>query len=331
MFIRKGMVPLLLLLGTLGYTHIAKASCERDESVPTVRVDMDVGRVVISPDSRVGDVLLKRVYTSTSTGGINYRCSPSANVTFIAKLVNPGKDLGNNVYATNVKGVGIRFSRGGSTVNIVYPGSFTTHGSSFSLEGSKFTMELIKTEETTGSGPIVAGKYTSYGAPDGSSPLLETYINANGVTIVSPSCKLISDKVMNVTMPDVAITGFKGTGTKVGNKDFSIDLLCNGGVSVAGYANVNTSFSGETPNGYAKSSGVLVNENEEGISATGIGFQVKSKGNPIAFDEKYVIGRLEDGIERRLSFPMSVSYYQYGKTASAGRVASHMVYNIFYD
>jgi hypothetical protein len=64
-------------------------------------------------------------------------------------------DLGNKIYSTNVPGIGMRFSRGGATVNIVYPDVYVRRPQ-FSLEGSRFTLEIIKTA-TTGSGTLAAG------------------------------------------------------------------------------------------------------------------------------------------------------------------------------
>jgi hypothetical protein len=48
----------------------------------------------------------------------------------------------------------MRFSRGGATVNIVYPDVFRPgyNTTNYSLEGSRFTLEIIKTAATTGSG-----------------------------------------------------------------------------------------------------------------------------------------------------------------------------------
>jgi hypothetical protein len=40
-----------------------------------------------------------------------------------------------------VPGIGLRFSRGGSTVNIIYPDRYDRRGN-FSLEGSRFTLEI---------------------------------------------------------------------------------------------------------------------------------------------------------------------------------------------
>ncbi len=49
----------------------------------------------------------------------------------------------------------MRFSRGGATVNIVYPDVYSSrvyNTTNYSLEGSRFTLEIIKTAATTGSG-----------------------------------------------------------------------------------------------------------------------------------------------------------------------------------
>ncbi|HDS7658669.1 TPA: fimbrial protein, partial [Klebsiella variicola] len=111
---------------------------------------------------------------------------------FAAKIVSPGAtDLGNKIYSTNVPGIGMRFSRGGATVNIVYPDVYSSrvyNTTDYSLEGSRFTLEIIKTAATTGSGTLVAGKYTSYDWESGSNPILETYLSASAITVVSPSC-----------------------------------------------------------------------------------------------------------------------------------------------
>ncbi|VDR24936.1 Uncharacterised protein [Raoultella terrigena] len=102
---------------------------------------------------------------------------------FAAKIVSTGStDLGNKVYSTNVPGIGMRFSRGGATVNITYPDVFSstiTRTTNYSLEGSRFTLEIIKTAAVTGSGTLAAGKYTSYDWERGSNPILETYLSAN--------------------------------------------------------------------------------------------------------------------------------------------------------
>ena len=51
---------------------------------------------------------------------------------------------------------------------------------------------MIKTATTTGSGTLAAGKYTTYDWENGNNPILDTYLSANAITIVSPSCTVLS-------------------------------------------------------------------------------------------------------------------------------------------
>ena len=79
---------------------------------------MVVGRVVVPSDLPVVSVILTRDWTMSAPGGASYRCTSGTN-RFAAKIVSPGAtDLGNKIYSTNVPGIGMRFSRGGATVNI---------------------------------------------------------------------------------------------------------------------------------------------------------------------------------------------------------------------
>ncbi|MGX3906524.1 fimbrial protein, partial [Klebsiella pneumoniae] len=191
MSLRK-LLTLFIVLMALGTTS-SWASCTRLSS-PTVMLDMVVGRVVVPPDLPVGSVILTRDWTMSAPGGASYRCTSGTN-RFAAKIVSPGAtDLGNKIYSTNVPGIGMRFSRGGATVNIVYPDVFSSrvyNTTNYSLEGSRFTLEIIKTAATTGSGTLAAGKYTSYDWESGGNPILETYLSANAITVVSPSCSVL--------------------------------------------------------------------------------------------------------------------------------------------
>ncbi|HBQ7274617.1 TPA: type 3 fimbria adhesin subunit MrkD, partial [Klebsiella pneumoniae] len=114
MSLRK-LLTLFIVLMALGTTS-SWASCTRLSS-PTVMLDMVVGRVVVPPDLPVGSVILTRDWTMSAPGGANYSCTSGTN-RFVAKIVSPGAtDLGNKIYSTNVPGIGMRFSRGGATVN----------------------------------------------------------------------------------------------------------------------------------------------------------------------------------------------------------------------
>ncbi|WP_247904245.1 fimbrial protein [Klebsiella pneumoniae] len=233
-----------------------------------------------------------------------------------------------------IPGIGMRFSRGGATVNIVYPDVFSSrvyNTTNYSLEGSRFTLEIIKTAATTGSGTLAAGKYTSYDWESGGNPILETYLSANAITVVSPSCSVLSGKNMNVDVGSIRRTDLKGVGTTAGGKDFNIDLQCSGGLSETGYANISTSFSGTLATSTTATMGALLNEKAGSGMAKGIGIQVLKDGSPLQFNKKYTVGRLNNQETRYITIPLHARFYQYGPTTSTGEVESHMIFNLTYD
>ena len=331
MSLRK-LLTLFIVLMALGTTS-SWASCTRLSS-PTVMLDMVVGRVVVPPDLPVGSVILTHDWTMSAPGGASYRCTSGTN-RFAAKIVSPGAtDLGNKIYSTNVPGIGMRFSRGGATVNIVYPDVFSSrvyNTTDYSLEGSRFTLEIIKTAATTGSGTLVAGKYTSYDWESGGNPILETYLSASAITVVSPSCSVLSGKNMNVDVGSIRRTDLKGVGTTAGGKDFNIELQCSGGLSESGYANIQTSFSGTLATGTTVSRGALLNEKSGSSLAKGIGIQVLKEGVPLEFNKKYSVGTLRTQETRYITLPLHARFYQYAPTTSTGEVESHMIFNLTYD
>ncbi|MCS4273050.1 MULTISPECIES: fimbrial protein [Raoultella] len=325
-------LTLFIGLMALGTTS-AWAACSR-LSQPTVNLDMVVGRVVVPPDLPVGSVIVSRDWTMSAPGGASYSCTSGTN-RFAAKIVSTGSsDLGNKVYSTNVPGIGMRFSRGGATVNITYPDVFSSSVSrttNYSLEGSRFTLEIIKTAAVTGSGTLAAGKYTSYDWERGNNPILETYLSANAITVVSPSCTVLGGKNMNVDVGTIKRSDLNGVGTYAGGKNFNIELQCSGGLSTTGYANIEASFSGTLATGTTLTRGALLNEKAGSAIAKGIGIQVLKGGVPVEFNKNYNVGTLSNQETRYITIPFLARFYQYAAATSTGEVESHMIFNLTYD
>lgn len=331
---KKLILGAVLMMGA----GTALADCRRG-SASTVRLDMAMGRVVVDPNLAVGAVIAQQNWTMPSSGGRNnyfYTCT--GKNTFKADIVAPGvSNLGNKIYSTNVPGIGLRFSRGGDSVNIVYPGSYTPPVSAwqttnYTLEGSRFTLEVIKTAALTGSGTLAAGQYTSYDWDRGSgNPILVTFLSANAITIVSPSCAVLSGKNMNVDVGSIRRSDLKGVGSTAGGRDFSIQLQCSGGLNESGYANIQTSFSGTLATGTSANMGTLLNEKTGSNMAKGVGIQVLKEGSPLEFNKKYNIGRLNNQEIRFIDIPLRARFYQYASTISTGEVESHMIFNLTYD
>ena len=88
------------------------------------------------------------------------------------------------------------------------------------------------------------------------NPILETYLSANTITIVSPSCTVLSGKNMNVDVGTIKRSDLKRVGTTAGSQDFNIELQCSGGLSESGYANIQTSFRNSGNQHHAPNKGV---------------------------------------------------------------------------
>nr|AAP44769.1 MrkDV3 [Klebsiella pneumoniae] len=324
-------LTLFIVLMALGTTS-SWAVCTRLSS-PTVMLDMVVGRVVVPPDLPVGSVILTRDWTMSAPGGASYCCIFGTN-RFAAKIVSPGAtDLGNKIYFTNVPGIGMCFSRGGATVNIVYFDGYSFrvyNTTNYSLKDHVLRGDY-QTAATTRSGTLAAGKYTSYDWESGGNPILETYLSANAITVVSPSCSVLSGKNMNVDVGAIRRTDLKGVGTTAGGKDFNIELQCSGALSETGYANISTSFSGTLATSTTATMGALLNEKAGSGMAKGVGIQVLKDGSPLQFNKKYTVGRLNNQETRYITIPLHARFYQYGPTTSTGEVESHMIFNLTYD
>lgn len=328
------MKKLTLFIGLIAMgTTSAWAHCER-LSQPTINLDMVLGRVVVPPDLPVGSVIISKDWIISAPRGASYKCSRGNNH-FVAKIIATGAtDKGNKIYSTNVPGIGLRFSRGGKEINIIYPDVYSSYASAitnYSLQGSRFTLEVIKTASVTGSGSLNEGRYTTYDLVSGNNPILETYLSANAVTVVSPSCTILSGKNMNVEVGTIKRSDLNGVDTTAGGKDFDIKLQCNGGLSESGYANIHTSFSGTLAPGTTNSKGVLLNEKSGSSQAKGIGIQVLMDRMPLEFRKKYLIGTLHTQDTRYITLPLHARFYQYAPTTSTGEVESHMIFNLTYD
>jgi len=311
----------------------ASAACVRS-NVPGVNLSMDLGRVVVSPSAVVGDILATRTWTMPQSGFM-YNCKGRFTVKAIITKSDV-HDLGNKVYSTNVKGIGLRFKRGGE-IQQVYPTTIEVNGgingTDYSLANSTFTLELIKTEAITGSGTIASGQYTSYDWDQGNNPMLTTSISANSLTIVSPSCLISSGKNQTVELGSIRRSDLTGVGSFAASKKFDIQLQCNGGVTVNNFTNVKITFDGTLAEGTNAHQGVLQNLHSGRDVAQGIGVQILTRDDmqPLKLKTANSLGKLNDQTSHTFNLGYLARFYQYQKHTTAGEVRSYMTFNIDYD
>lgn len=314
---------------------IASAECTRS-SVPPVDINMELGRVIVSPDLPVGSVIRERTWSMDSAVIPWGECR--GGTVLDANIVVNRPMSGDNIIETNVPGIGLRFMRNadGGKIKITYPGHYIVPGDGTKnvvLAGSIFTIQVIKTAEITGSGSLHEGEYTRYGyQPNSTMPALITRLTADAITIVSPSCKITSGVNQNVIMHPVKKSDFSGIGSTAGSTPFAINLLCSGGVNLENTSNIYMSFNGELAPETKKEQGVLENSSAELQAANGIGVQVLTdKDIPLEWGAKKPIGTVGILQEKAINLNYIAKYYQYKKEISSGKVQAKMVFNISYD
>lgn len=310
----------------------ASAYCNRT-TTRTYELNMQMGRVVVDPNLNVGDTIAEQTWDMRENSNAIYAyCTANTPIT-ASVTMSSLVPVGNKIYQTNVPGIGMKFHREGA-VRMTYPDTFyAPRSSNYYLAGSKFILTLVKTAPVTGSGVIASGYYTSYGYIPNNNPFLVTKLDAEAITIVSPSCQVEGGNEKNVYLDPIKRSQLNGVGTTAGEKNFDIRLICSGGVSHTGFANVNIEFSGDVPDRMNNRQGVLVNQNKTSSGAAGVGVQVleRKADKPLIFNNKYKVDTLSDRQTKYLDLNYRARYYQYEKSISAGEVNAKMVFNITYD
>lgn len=294
---------------------------------------MDMGRVMIDPNTPAGTVVAKRTWP-LGEGTTAYRCI--GDNSFDAKMVmGVSQDNGNRVWPTNIPGIGLRFSlKIEQSMTLTYADKITLNsgsGSDVSMKKATFTLEIVKTAALSGSGPVAAGQYTSFGNMAAGSSLLTTWMRENSLIIVSPSCQVSNSNKFNIDMGDASLAAFKGVGSTAGGRDFSINLQCSGGIGVAG-TRVNMTLDGNMAENTAAAQGVLRNEQKGTHVANGIGVQVLDKTHhPVEFKRATPVATLTSQANQFLSIAYFARFYQYLPEVTSGEVQAHMVFNIDYE
>lgn len=326
---RTALFPWLAAMLLLLAMPSAWAACSMNPSWRDPHVDMNLGRVVIPGDLPVG-AIITTWQTQISQPGTVMSCDSSGGATVYANVVQgqPVPGYG-KVYTTGVAGVGIRMSRktANASTTMVYPATFTAQANaSYTLDASTFIVELVKTAPTTGSGPLVAGQYSSYHlASDPAHPLLTTWVEGEGITIVSPSCSVdAGSKNIAVNFGNVPQAQFHGVGTTAAERDFTISLQCQ---QSPGSVYVRMDATPDPSN----SPGVLqITQGSQAAQGVGIQLLDARDGQPVSYGSDIGAGSSPAG-PGTLQVPFKARYYQTGSTVAAGVADGIATFTIDYQ
>jgi type 1 fimbria pilin len=235
--------PLLAMAGllcALVFAQTAAAECRLNDPSRYVpqNVALDMGRLVIPPNLGVGAVIGERVVQIDRRANVG-RCDPFSGgkgYGIFARAAQQTPVAGfANVYPTDVAGVGIRIRQGSD----IYPYTvgFDWLATDVTIHQNTLRVELIKTAQQTGSGLISSnGTFVSFylGGNSAALPALLASFMSTGTTVVSPTCTVnTGSRNVAVVFGDVSKGSFSGIGTHAANRDFDIQLTCQGSSQAA--------------------------------------------------------------------------------------------------
>lgn len=222
-------LPLLLILPSKGW-----AACTLTQTDGKVVSFLTITLPAWNPPSfdptvPVGTVLFNGTGTSSGLGGELVCTSAIGTGTYAGS----GQVGALETYPTGIAGVGIRI-KGGVNTSYWWPQSYTwTEPSNKFIDGSYFTVELVKTGPITAAGAISGEIGTTTLNNQGNRVIRRIYINGSlPIRPQVPTCKVTTPSVV-VPMGNVHASSFTGVGSTSPAKPFNILLTCSGGTSGA--------------------------------------------------------------------------------------------------
>ncbi|MHC1671869.1 fimbrial protein [Stenotrophomonas maltophilia] len=331
---RKALAA-LALLGSAVTTQQASAECRIFDQTVTDNPRIAIGRIVVPPNARIGDVVSRTASTSFEPKDRVGTCLPSGGMIYgdyssvRQRIPVPGLS---NVYQTEVEGIGVRiyFDNGSSL-----PLSLVVNPSYLAVPNNRWIVELVKTGEVVGSGIAlpagpVASVYTDGSGP--SRPYLTASL-AGSVVVVSPTCEVqAGSRNIAVDLGSVSQNVFSGIGSRSADHDFDIKLNCTGGREASYQGDVSIRIDAQS--GSSNVNGVM-SITESSSSARHIGIQLVQRDGTeereIRFGRPISLGTTSPGAQV-LTLSLRARYVQTeAGPVGAGSANGQATFTVQYD
>ncbi|ATA20562.1 MAG: fimbrial protein [Gibbsiella quercinecans] len=313
------LLPLSLLLGYAGDS--LAANCTTGTATP-LNQSVNFGSVLVQRDAAVGSVIATANTTNTSQQVAV--CTVSTYVRKFVLAYGSGTALGNNIYPTNLAGVGIRVNRAGTYyANPAQPINYSASSTLSIVDAATVTLELIKTGPIT-SGALATGTAAKMQFMTSSGSYFDGLVtNITGGSVKAVACS-VNNTNITVNMGDVKKQLFTGVGSTPaeGSKNFSVDLNCDASTKV----NIQIDGTKDTSN----AQGVLALSSAAGSSsaATGVGIQLLYNSSPITLGTAFSAGTVSTA--GAFSIPMVARYYQTLATITPGVANGNATFTMTY-
>ena len=272
------------------------------------------GTVIVQRDTPIGTVL-----ATASTGPYNagvqfFGCSVPFVYRYSMGIFSVPSSYGNNVYNTNIEGVGVRLAN----FNNKYLPFDAPFAANTYVYIPNIVVQLIKTK----SGPVGAGVLTNGRLASGS--IVNQFFVLHGSlvgtnTIVPVACS-VSNTSIPVPMGNVPRSQFIAPGTVGDAIPFTIALNCDANTRVK-----------VALNGNAHSSGVpgLLALNTLPGGATGLGVRLFYNNAPVNLRAPISVGTVP--VSGPYSIALVARYYQVAANVTAGQANSTATFTMTYN
>lgn len=316
---RIGFYGIALALGAatmLLSGQVYAANCYLLQS--TVTDSVSSLAIKVQRDAPVGTILSEQ-NVGPWTWGVAY-CNGAAQI-YLAMSYAGGITEGNNIYRTNLPGVGVRLSWG--KVPFTNPANLGEGISGGYLTSNIHTLQIIKTGPVTSGtlNPGMIGRYYVVSKLDNSSADVTVINMGSGNTVTQLACSLNASNIQ-VPLGDVLATEFTGVGKTLKPKVFNVGLACDAN------AKINVSLGG-TQNSESSDSSILqlTNAGSAGV-AKGVGVQLLYNNTPLKLNQLLALKTSAGGQE---TFPFTAHYYQTAANITAGSANATATLNISYQ
>lgn len=300
--------------------RVQAGQCE----LPTTRIDLVTGPLLVNSDLPAGSIVATRSWTIDIPAAAD-RCQGTKKLT--AKWRSPlSVTAGNNVWQTGIPGIGMRISlRAITGQKLFWPGE--THLSLLALKGAQVSLDLVKTSAATGSGAMASGEYASLTMQGQSNPVLRLNAPDNGIIVSAPSCSLPEGAQRHIRLPAASDTTFHAKGSYSTAVPFTLNLRCQGGLAPAGNPALHVTWFGQLAR---VREGVLKNLSRDGNAAQGIGIQVLDhQQKPLRFNRPQRIASIPAQAQI-IPLRLSARYYQYEQHIRPGQIYAALMFNLDY-
>lgn len=220
--------------------------------------DYTIGEIIYSVTSDV--------YVTNNVVNPAIKCTED----WVYYRVGMGIPINDNIYPTNIAGLGLRIGQYGSPAFPIQNGPVSANQWLFWNFPYRFSIELIKTGEITAAG-ILTGPLAQFRYGSATGPVL-FQIGFGGSVPIQPKIPTCAVSTPSLTVPlgNIAANAFNGIGSVSPAQQFSIVLSCSGGDTGT---NTNAYVTLTDANNPGNTSTTL-SLNSSGQAASGVGLQI---------------------------------------------------------